>query len=383
MKRDASNLSTLKNDNRALILNEIRKAPVARSQLAGMTKLTKSAVTTIVGEMIAQGLVVETTLGTSSKGRKPILLDIVPGYRYAAGVDLHRKRISAAITDLKTNFVGSVCAQTADFESPVQAIDWVCRQIVMLMRKNKLPMDRLIGVSVSSPGPLDYQKGIILDPPNFPLFTNTPVTALIRERLRLPVVLENNSVALAMREYFYGSMKNYRSSLFVIVSNGVGSCAIMDGQVYRGFAGFAGELGHISVDQNGPPCSCGNRGCLELYINKATLLAQHGFEDYEGMTNAAYRGDEEALAALEEGAHRLGAALINAVNLLDLDSIILFGELNYRPELLLEKIRRIVEGGSMVCRAHGVAIAASDFDERSYLAASTVPLLNQFFNQSL
>jgi predicted NBD/HSP70 family sugar kinase len=383
MKRNASNVNTLKSDNRALLVNEIRKHPLSRAQLSNITKLSKSAVTMIINELITEGQLVETEIEKAPKGRKPVLIDIVPDLYYAAGVELHRKQITVVITNLKSEIVDEVSADIDCFHDCEAAVDWICDGIRSLAERQGIPLSQLIGIGISSPGPLYYLSGVILNPPNFKMFVSTPITSMIQSVFNLPVILENNSVLLAMREYFSGIMKNYHNSLFVIISNGIGSCAIIDGQIFRGLAGFAGELGHTSIDVNGPVCSCGNKGCVELYATLSALKNKYGFDSYEAVVDDAYESDEHALAILEYEAECLATAFISAINLLDLDSIFLYGELNYRPKLLISKISSIIDKRSIIRKAHSVSIFPSSLDGNSSAATSTAAVLDQYFNQHL
>ncbi|WP_312642179.1 ROK family transcriptional regulator, partial [Hydrogenoanaerobacterium sp.] len=224
MKNNASNVSTLKNDNRALIFSLLRKQPMSRAQLSAQTSLTKSAVTMITGTLIQEGQLIEVGTSDTQKGRKPILLDIVKDYRYAVGVSLHRKRLIVSITDLGSELIDSTESHTENYQDSSAALAWISSTIRLLLSKNKIPYDRVIGIGISSPGPLDYQSGTILMPPNFSLFHNVAIVSRLKEEFDLPVLLENNSVLFAITEYFRGSMGDYRNSMFVTISDGIGSC---------------------------------------------------------------------------------------------------------------------------------------------------------------
>lgn len=377
MKRNA-NVSTVKSENRALILNEIRKGPLSRAGLAKVTGLSKSAVTAIVGELIGEERLCETVAVNAPKGRRPVLLDINARHRFAAGMNLHRKRLSALITDTKSVIVAQSSASPADFASGEDAAVWLCSEIKRLAAAQNIPLATLVGVGISSPGPLDHARGIILNPPNFFLFQNIDIVAIVERELELPAVLENNAVLLAMNEYFYGKMKQFNHSMFVTVSNGIGACFMKDGQIYRGAGGFAGEIGHISIDRNGPVCSCGNRGCTELYATLAALKNKFGFEDYEDLVKRAEQGEAFALSVLDYEAESLASAITGAINLLDLDSVILYGELNVRPAILLSKIETLINERSFIARTHPVSVLASTVsgvDESS----STAAVLDLYF----
>lgn len=379
----ASNVNTIRDANRATLFRELRKQPLSRAELTKSSGLTKSAVTMITNELIAEGQLEEIGTVVSARGRKPILLGIVGNYRYAIGVELHRKHLGVCVTNLKAQVVGQVRRDRLDFADGHEALRWIASTAEALLQANGIPREKLLGVGVSSPGPLDRMAGAILNPPNFPLFSGMPVGALLRERFGLPVVLENNSVLLAITEYYHGAMRNCRNGMFVIVSDGIGSCVLQEGRVYRGLAGLAGELGHISLDINGPSCTCGNRGCLELYATLDALKKTFGFDRYESVVDGANAGDERSLRILDYLAERLACALTGAINLFDVDSVVLFGEYSYRPELLISRLNALIAERSVISKAHPVTVGPSALGGDIPVAASTAALLAEYFNQAL
>ena len=299
------------------------------------------------------------------------------------GVSLHRKRLSVSITNLASVLLDQVQTPTQDYHDYASALAWIFTAIEEMIERNHIPSSKIIGIGVSSPGPLDYRGGTILVPPNFDLFHHVPIVALLKEKFDLPVLLENNAVLLALTEYFNGSMKEYRNSMFVILSDGIGSCMLMDGKIYRGFGGYAGELGHTSIDIHGPKCTCGNQGCLELYATLTSLKREFHFESYETVVDDAYRGASYALDILKYQAQCLSCALIGAVNMLDLDAIILYGEFNYRPELLFSLLNSRISKGSMIQRVHPVSVIPSGLKNNAAAISSTAAVLNRYFNQQL
>lgn len=383
MKNNASNVNTLKNNNRALILNEIRKRPLSRTELSRITKLTKPAVTMITNRLIEEGQLREMGTAVSSKGRKPILLDIIPDRKFAVGVELHRTRVEVVIANLKSEIVDHVIEHPDSFPDRTSQMAWICSSIHGLTERNGIPFSKLIGIGISSPGPLNYRTGVILNPPNFDRFHNAPVVKMLQKEFELPVMLENNSVLLAMTEYFKKDMKNFRNSMFIIIENGIGTCTVMDGQVYRGCAGFAGELGHTTLDIHGPKCSCGNYGCLELYITLSSLKKRFEFESYEDIVNAAYRNDPFAVSVIDYLAFRLASAFITAGNMLDLDSIFVYGEYNFRPDLLISKLNSLIKERSVITKAHEITVFASKMDKRTAAASSTAAIINSYFKQEI
>lgn len=430
MKMQASNVKSLKNDNRALILNEIRKCPCSRAQLADKTSLTRSAVTMIVQELMAEGQLKETSSLQSDRGRRQVLLDIVDDHKLALGLALHRREISIVLTNLRGRPLEKHSRPTASFSDREAVLKWSYETMKNIIENHKLTQDKLVGIGISSPGPLDRQSGCILEPIDFPLFQNfniteevaswpivsaidvspddhittsvdssasqkedndKPTVSNLRDstnaitKSALAINLDNNAVLMAMREFYNGKSVIYQHKhiLFVTISRGIGSCLISDGQIYRGLGGYAGELGHTSIDAAGRQCSCGNYGCIEKYATLEALKSFFGFESYDVVVDLAYNGISKSLAIIEQIAEWLTTALVNAVNLFDLDAIVLYGELNYRPQLLTEMIEKKISQRSLISRAHDIKVYASSYDDKTAADASTAGIIDAYFKQKL
>ncbi len=374
------NVAKLKTDNRYIILDCLRHIRLSRAELSRMTGLAKSSVTTITNEMISQGILCEAGLAEKSNkaGRTRVLLEINGDFGFAAGINLHRKRISAAVTDISGEIIFDFYAYPADFSSTEEAVSCIIEELNRKIKENGLDTSRMVGIGVSSPGPLDYEKGIILEPPNFPLFNNFAIVRYLESEYGCPVFLENNAVASALFEHYYVSRQE-GSTLFVTVSDGIGGALLQNGKIYRGSHGAAGELGHISVDPEGELCECGNRGCLEQYATLSALKNRFGFESYNEIADLFGNGDSKAEKVIEFLVNTLSGALVGAVNLFDLDRIILYGEYNYKCEILTERIEKYINTHSVICKAHRVEVVPSGQSPECASAAAAVPALNNFF----
>ncbi len=382
MKTYANNTKTIKNDNRALILNLIRRAPISRAEIAKTTGLSKSSVTMITNALIAEGQVREIGTEKSSVGRKPILLDIVKDYRFAAGIMLHRRDIKVCLTDLKGEVLVCNSRSISDFSDADSLLDYTAEALFSLIEQKKLNKENCIGIGISCPGPVDSENGVILSPPHLDLLHNLAVVKETEKRTGMSVVLENNAVVLAMRESVLQSGNN-NNFISVIVSHGIGSAIVTGGQIYRGALGFSGELGHISVERGGRKCPCGNSGCLERYVSLSALKEHFGFDDYEKIVDAAYENDRNALSVLEYITEYLGSGLVTAINLFDLDAVILHGDYTYRPELLDSMLKSYIDNNSVVAKTHNVVVASSREESHKAEGNSTAAIIKQYFDQLL
>ena len=380
MKQNPHNVLTLKNSNRALILECIRRSPISRADISRRIGLSKSAVTMLTAEMIEEGLLREAGLAerTPELGRTSILMDLVPDYAFAVGVTRHRRHIGVCATDLKAQALFRVRQSIDAFQQADEAVDWIADTVREELSRHGLSWERCVGIGISSPGPLDYRSGVILEPPGLPMFRHYPIAARLRERFDCPVQLENNAVALAMLDFYrLGGAEG--NELFVVVADGIGSALLMDGRVFRGAQGFAGELGHISIDPAGRRCSCGNRGCLEQYATLAALWERFSLTGYDTVAELAARGTEQACEVLDYLAERLGTALVTGVNLYDLDTVVMYGEYAYRGELLNRRLHRYIREHSLTYQVHPVAVVSSALSLEDRDLASAVSALNNFF----
>lgn len=382
MKKQGSNINTIKADNNSLILNCVRRRAMSRAEISKLTGLTKSAVTVITKQLIEDEQLTETGTESISLGRHPILLDIVENHRYAMGISLHRREISVCAVNLKLKSIDGESCNIENFTDPEGILEWAYKTGMRIFERNGLETDKCIGIGISSPGPVDCISGKILTPPNFDIFRNFGVKEFFRGRTDLPVLLNNAPVLMAMYEQYkrIPEIKNY---IFISVDNGVGSAIVQNGVINMGYAGFSGEIGHITVDINGPVCSCGNIGCLEGYITEKAIRKNFRIASYKELIDAAYSGDAASLRTVEKIADYFAAGIVNTVNLFDLEAVIISGELNYRNGLLFDMLQKRIDSRSIIADAHSVKILPSLGFSGNSVAYAASNVINRYFNQEI
>lgn len=383
MKSYARNVKTIKNENRALIFKYLRRHAVSRADISKASGMSKSAVTMITNTLIEEGQIVEIGATDSSYGRKPILLDIVADFRYAAGIAIHRDNVYVCLVNLKFEIVAYTSFRTDRWSDPYELLDFAYETILGFLRERNIPLEKCIGIGVAAPGPLDYVSGKILNPPNFSLFAYTDVGEYLKKKTGLPVMVDNNAVLYAMQEYFTQPSGNFRTMMLLCIYSGIGSAVVTEGKIYRGCGGFSGEIGHTSIHPDGIPCTCGNRGCLERYVSMKALKDRFGFDSYERLVDNAYLGDKESEAVLDYVAQELSHAIVNAINLFDLDAVILYGEFSYRPQKLLKMLYERIHGRTVVERNHEVYIRFSEMSHDLACASVCAAIINAYFDQKL
>ncbi len=379
-----ASVKTVKSNNRALILGALMSGPVSRSEIVKKTGLSKAAVTLLINEFIEDGIVEEKGISSvsGSVGRPAVKIDIVPRFRYAAGFSLHRKKLAVCIVDLKNQPVDVCEYKTEDFSSPKEAIDRLYKKLLEMLSENNIKAEELIGIGISSPGPVDFKKGLILTPPDLKIFHNFPAKDYLASKTDLPVFLDNNSALLALREDMLRK-NHFRNCLFVVMADGVGSAILADRKLQRGAGGFAGEIGHTTVMPDGEECPCGNKGCLERYISMSGLKNRFGFKDYCDVIEDYSKGDEKAIEIMNFISQKLSTAVINAVNMFDLDGVILYGELNDSRGILINMLGDAINKRSIISNAHKINVSTSLQGEESNVLCSVSAILKAFYDQRI
>lgn len=382
MKSTGSNLKTVKRDNGSAILGWVRRKPISRVDISKLTGLSKSAVTVITKKLIDEGEIKEIGVEAINYGRHPILLDLVENYRYAIAVSITRSKVDVCIANLKLECVEQKSRDISEFSTPEAALDWVYEAGMELLKKNNIPKEKCLGIGIETPGPVDRKNGKILNPPNFPLFQNFLVKDYLKKISGMPVIYNKSASNLLLYEHVKRDPE-IKNCLLVIIEDGVGSSFLQNNSIKLGAAGYMGEFGHMTVDINGPVCECGNRGCLEKYITEKAIIERYGVESYKALVDSAYSGDKRALEIMDEIAAVFAAGITSVVNLLDLDLVIIYGELNYRHEMLFGKIAEIVNRTAIANVAHKVRIEPSSVEFGGTCEFVAANIMDKHFNNWL
>ncbi len=288
---------------------------------------------------------------------------------YAIGIDLGGTKVAAGVMDYNGRIYGKGHRATEVQRGSAIVVD----NLLLAVRDavNRSPRrvrEKIGGVGVGAPGLVDASSGTVLLAPNL-RWENVALGTILSEHLRLPVRVDNDANCAALGEQWAGAARGKRHVVMVTLGTGVGGGLIIDGRIYRGAFGLAGELGHIPVDDSGPRCGCGRHGCLEVYSSASAVAARgreavaqgrgnsirdHAHHTYRGKVDArsvlaaAQSGDPTASGILSDAARRLGCVLAGVVNALNPEMIVVGGSLARAGDLLLDPIR-----AEVACRALG------------------------------
>lgn len=322
------NLQFLKNANRAAVIKEIvLKKALSRIELSKRLGLTRMAISGIVNELIEDNYIEERTQSFNSDeprktGRVPVTLKISDRSINAVGIYVKRYEVHCVVSDIQ----GEVFYH--EFQMlPADADNRTFLSILRGLLDRAIEENKeyyLAGIGIASIGPLDIYRKHLFFPPNFYRIGDI----CFEEELasyNLPVVLDNDMNAGALAEHYYGAYNQNKSLVYIGFSSGVGAGIIIKGKVQHGSAGFAGEVGHISINPNGPKCECGQNGCIELYTSISNLLLATGTDSVEELAELIRKGKipRYAKEGIEECRTALKTMLITVANMYDPDIIIL------------------------------------------------------------
>lgn len=387
MARSIKNLHYLRSSNRISILKRLATiGPTSRVEFSQELGLSKMTITNLVSELILENLIEETSINVTSSnanGRKRTALKI-PNYRInAIGLLIERYMIHCIAMDINgTEFYYDSTKIPQDADSAL-FISLVLKLLHRLL--DELTGYSFAGIGISSIGPLDLATATILHPTNFSSIENVPLGKIITHEFQLPVFMVNCMSAGALAEYLYGQARNIDTVIYLGIGTGVGTGIILNQHIFTGKAGFAGELGHMSIDLNGPRCSCGQNGCLETYISMFSILKKTGYSSIIALVTDLKNGvaSKETYAEIAIYIRAVNTALITIANLFDPDMIILGDRCLPLMELYLDECSESLNNAMIQRGTRKIPIKLSSFNIRAPLIGASALVFDKIFERSL
>ena len=380
-------LGSLRELNRLKVLEVVREHEmVSRAQIASMTGLARSTVSTLVGELQRAGLVVERedvqAESASSGGRPPLLLSLDPGAGAVIGIQFGHEFVRVAIADLSLTILAEgMVASDVDHDAQ-SGLESAAELVSDLIGEAGVARERLIGAGVALSGPVDRTTGRVLSSTILPAWVGIDIARWLSERLSVSVEVDNDANLGALAESVLGAGRGVSEMAYVMLSSGIGGGLILEGRLYRGALGMAGEIGHVSVDDAGHMCRCGNRGCLETVVGAAALTEllrrSHGAEITIGsMIGLARDGDpgcRRVVADAGEVVGRIAAALCNQFNP---ERFVVGGELALAGDLLLDPMRESIRRYAIPAVADSLTVVAGALGDRAELMGALALVVGQ------
>jgi glucokinase-like ROK family protein len=393
----------MKSLNRSLILNTIRThGEVSRAEIAKITKLTPPTVTNIVSELLDNKLVIESDLGASTGGRRPIMLRINADAYHIVGVDIGIHWLRTVVTNLNADIKAAEKLALPPRVDEAALIGHLIDTVKLVLKKAGISAGDLMGIGLGMHGLVDPSAGKAIFAPNFGL-RDISLREPLECEFQVPVHVENDVVAFALGESWFGEGTDTGNFIAVNIGEGVGAGIVLNGQLYKGATYSAGEIGHTTVEMNGPRCTCGNYGCLQSLVSGPALVRQAAQrleagerslirelcgDDPEAITGemiaqAARQGDPLALDLFRRVGRYLGIGLANLINTLNPRKIILGGGVTNAADLFLEETRRTIHERAMDTPANAVSIVITNQGEyASAIGAVTIVLDGLFAPQA-
>ncbi|HET7474687.1 MAG TPA: ROK family transcriptional regulator [Dermatophilaceae bacterium] len=356
----------LREANRVRILDAVRlHGALTQVEIAAATGLSAASVSTLVRELAASGALALSP--TIRSGRRATTVTLARRSGLLAGVMFEDRDVRVVLSDSARQVVGRRrLPLQADYQADY-ALDRAARLTLDIVDSVGARPADLRAVGVGLPAPVDSVSGQVGSESVLPGWRGLAVADAMQSLVGAPVVLDNNANLGALGELRHGVLQGRAQACYVHASHGVGAGLVINGAVYRGSAGTAGEIGHVTIDENGPICRCGNRGCLDTYVGARALLdalaRSHGALTLRDVLNRASAGDPGCRRVLQDAGRHIGVALAGLVNLLNPEVIVIGGQLSVMGALVLDPVRESIERCAIPSAAASVTTVLTQLGE--------------------
>lgn len=372
----------------ARLLAQLRdEGALSKAQLADRLEVSRTTVAAEVARLVELGLAQEVGPAASRGGRRSTLVDLAEDIRFV-GISIGATGMSVGVTDGRLSVL-TTRHRDCDIRQGPEVVLAVALELVREVL-DEVGVDRPMGAGVGVPGPVDFHRGVSVSPPIMPGWDGYPVRDAVSRELGCPVVLDNDVNVLAVGEQHAGVAKGARDFLFVKIGTGIGCGIVIDGELYRGVDGCAGDIGHIRVEDFGPTCACGNTGCLEAFSGGAALardataaaragrspalaalLEEKGELTAADVGRAVSQGDAQAVQLIRESGRHIGQVLAGLVSFFNPGLIVIGGRVTGLGHALLAEVRGVTYRRSLPLATGSLPIVLSELgDEGGVIGAA-------------
>lgn len=391
-------------DLRLSILNIIRnKTSITKQEIAQRLKFNLTTISKLVNELyFSAGLLKITGDDSSSGGRKPKLYQINEHAGYIIGVDIGGENLRFLVTDISGNVILSFKKKNEFGDSKTKLTQDILKNINKVITESAVPAKKVCGIGISISGIIDSNAGISVYCPNIDGLNDFEIKKYMENKTGTRVFIDDSVRCMTIAEKHYGAAKDYENFLFVGLGKGIGLGIYVNGKIYRGSNGLAGELGHITVSEDGPVCNCGNKGCLEAIASSSGILrrAVEGINSgivtslsskikgslstltVEDIAEAAKAGDKFAYYIINRTGEYMGIAIASALNLFGTELVVLGGGISQSGDTMIDAIRRIVHMRTLEVVSRKVKIIKSELDEFNAARGAATKFINMLFTDN-
>jgi glucokinase-like ROK family protein len=342
--------------NRLVILRCVRnEGPISRVDLQKKTRLSWGTISASTRELLDSGILIEIGAVKTEMGRHPVELDLNRQDNFIVGLQLGNELVRSTLMDIKGSVVAELDVPVNAAGTSAEILRCLTDTGQRLLREQGVRPGTLMGIGVAVPGAVDFSTGVSLYAPQHPNWKNVAVKERFEKTFGVPCFVDHSFNCSALSEQLFGLGKGIQNYICVLIGTGVAAGIVLGGEVYRGANGLAGEFGHTCIEENGLPCACGNRGCIEAYISGPALAAAAikemdtnrtgdsslaATKDRSGMSaeklfQAARQGDAAAIRVFARMGTVLGIGISNLINIFNPQKVILGGFVCQASEFFL------------------------------------------------
>ncbi|MGR3934011.1 MULTISPECIES: ROK family transcriptional regulator [Streptomyces] len=379
--------SSLHRANLERVVRAVRMAgSLTQAEIARSTGLSAATVSNIVRELKDGGTVEVTP--TSAGGRRARSVSLSGDAGIVVGVDFGHTHLRVAVGNLAHQVLAEEAEPLDVDASSAQGLDRAEQLVSRLIAGTGLSQDKVVGVGLGVPAPIDVETGTLGSTAILPGWAGTNPRDDLAQRLGVPVHVDNDANLGALGELVWGSGRGVADLAYIKVADGVGAGLVISGQIYRGPGGTAGEIGHITLDESGPVCRCGNRGCLETFAAARYVLpllhSAHGADlTIERMVQLARDGDPGCRRVIADVGRHIGSGVANLCNLINPSRMVLGGHLAEAGELVLGPIRESVARYAIPSAARQLAVMPGALGGRAEVLGALALVLSEMGDSTL
>lgn len=370
--------TSLRVANQRRVIHAMRTlGTTTQATIARETALAPSTVSSIVHEMVTAGVL---AMDSSHGGRRGQLVRFSDNAGFVVGLDVGHRHLTVAVADLNQDIKARQRFDLPRGHSVTEVLDTADSTLATMVQELKISRAKLLAAGLTLPAPVDLEGRVVSAGAILPAWDDTDVRAAASGHLGLPVAVENDANAGAVGEFAQGAGRNVQNMAYIKVSHGVGAGLILNGRLFRGATGSAGELGHMTLDEQGEVCRCGNRGCLETFISSEAVLALLGTTRGPDLTvsdvvDAALAGDVGCARVIGDTGRTLGTTVANLCNIINPELVVVGGELARAGDLLLAPLREIVSRYGVQGCTQDLTITAAELGPEAHLTGALIMAL--------
>jgi len=377
-KKGEGSLAWLRDRNRERVVAVLReRGRISQADIARVTGLSRTTIHTLVSELKDSGLVheVEISLPDVRGGRPAMQLMLQDSSLAVVGIDFGHSHVQVAVADIAHNVLAERRTDLDVNHHAVVALDTAAAMVGEVLAEAGVERKSVLGAGIGIPGPVDRAQGTAGSASILPGWTGLRIASEMRNRLAMPVEIENDANLGALAELTWGAGRDCLNFAYIKVATGIGAGLVIDGRLRRGASGTAGEIGHTTLDEAGPLCYCGNRGCLETVASGPAIIQLVGLIEGEvpslsHIVDLAVAGDLRCRRAISDAGHEIGVAVAGLCNLINPERVIVGGLLSRTGEVLLQPMRESIRRHAVQAAADCLDVRPAAFVERAELLGS-------------